>query len=66
MSLAIKAFFGYEPEPPITESPEPPAESNRERAHQAAQRSAMRARAGELARDATTWPGSTARSPRRG
>lgn len=30
LSLATKAFFGYEPEPPITESPEPAAQSNRE------------------------------------
>jgi MinD-like ATPase involved in chromosome partitioning or flagellar assembly len=30
LNLAVKALFGYEPEPPITESPEPPAESKRE------------------------------------
>jgi MinD-like ATPase involved in chromosome partitioning or flagellar assembly len=30
LSLALKAFFGYEPEPPITESPEPPPQSHRE------------------------------------
>ena len=29
-SQALKAFFGYEPEPPITESPLPPPQSNRE------------------------------------
>jgi MinD-like ATPase involved in chromosome partitioning or flagellar assembly len=30
MGLAVKAFFGYEPEPPIVESPDPRAPSNRE------------------------------------
>jgi MinD-like ATPase involved in chromosome partitioning or flagellar assembly len=30
LSLAMKAFFGYEPEPPITESPEPPVQNHRE------------------------------------
>ena len=29
-SLALKAFFGYEPEPPITESPEQPPQNHRE------------------------------------
>jgi hypothetical protein len=30
LGAAIKAFFGYEPEPPITESPDPPPQSKRE------------------------------------
>ena len=40
LSLAMKAFFGYEPEPPITESPEPAAQSNREVLTKPEQRSA--------------------------
>ncbi len=40
-SLASKAFFGYEPEPPITESPEPVPTSNRETLTKPQQRSAM-------------------------
>ena len=40
LSLALKAFFGYEPEPPITESPEPPTESKRETLTKPEQRSA--------------------------
>jgi MinD-like ATPase involved in chromosome partitioning or flagellar assembly len=39
-SLAAKAFFGYEPEPPITESPEPPVPSHREALTKPEQRSA--------------------------
>jgi MinD-like ATPase involved in chromosome partitioning or flagellar assembly len=39
-SLALKAFFGYEPEPPITESPEPVSQSNREVLTKPEQRSA--------------------------
>jgi MinD-like ATPase involved in chromosome partitioning or flagellar assembly len=30
VGLTVKAFFGYEPEPPVTESPDPPAQSKRE------------------------------------
>jgi MinD-like ATPase involved in chromosome partitioning or flagellar assembly len=46
LSLAAKAFFGMEPEPPITESPEPPTASNRELLTKPQQRSATeRARA---------------------
>jgi MinD-like ATPase involved in chromosome partitioning or flagellar assembly len=40
LSLATKAFFGYEPEPPITESPEPVSQSNREVLTRPEQRSA--------------------------
>ena len=40
LSLAMKAFFGYEPEPPITESPEPPAQNHREVLTKPEQRSA--------------------------
>lgn len=39
-SLALKAFFGYEPEPPITESPEPATASKREVLSKPEQRSA--------------------------
>ena len=39
-SLALKAFFGYEPEPPITESPEPPPQNHREVLTKPEQRSA--------------------------
>ena len=39
-SLAVKAFFGYEPEPPITESPEPAVRNNREVLTKPEQRSA--------------------------
>jgi hypothetical protein len=40
LSLAFKAFFGYEPEPPITESPEPVAPNHREALTKPEQRSA--------------------------
>ena len=40
LSLAMKAFFGYEPEPPITESPEPASQTNREVLTKPEQRSA--------------------------
>jgi MinD-like ATPase involved in chromosome partitioning or flagellar assembly len=30
LGAAIRAFFGYEPEPPLTESPDPPPQSKRE------------------------------------
>ena len=39
-SLAMKAFFGYEPEPPITESPHAPPQSKREALTRPEQRSA--------------------------
>jgi MinD-like ATPase involved in chromosome partitioning or flagellar assembly len=40
ISLAAKAYFGFEPEPPITESPEPASPSNREILTKPRQRSA--------------------------
>src|SRR3954471_12359048 len=41
VNLAVKAFFGYEDEPPIVESPEPRSPSNREVLTRPQQRSAM-------------------------
>jgi len=41
LGLSIKAFFGYEEEPPIVESAEPRAQSNREALTRPVQRSAM-------------------------
>jgi MinD-like ATPase involved in chromosome partitioning or flagellar assembly len=41
LNLAVKAFFGYEEEPPIVESPEPRSPSNREVLTRKQQRSAM-------------------------
>jgi MinD-like ATPase involved in chromosome partitioning or flagellar assembly len=41
VNLAVKAFFGYEDEPPIVESPEPRSPSNREMLTRPQQRSAM-------------------------
>jgi MinD-like ATPase involved in chromosome partitioning or flagellar assembly len=40
LGMAAKAFFGYEPEPPLTESPEPAMPSNRELLTRPEQRSA--------------------------
>jgi MinD-like ATPase involved in chromosome partitioning or flagellar assembly len=40
LGLAVKALLGYEDEPPIVESPEPPARSNRELLTRPEQRSA--------------------------
>jgi MinD-like ATPase involved in chromosome partitioning or flagellar assembly len=48
--LALKAFFGYMPEPPIVESAEPPQPNNREILTQPEQRSA-RERAREVWRE---------------
>jgi MinD-like ATPase involved in chromosome partitioning or flagellar assembly len=46
LSLAAKAFFGYEPEPPITESPDAPPQNHRETLTKPEHRSAAdRARA---------------------
>jgi MinD-like ATPase involved in chromosome partitioning or flagellar assembly len=46
LGAAVRAFFGHEPEPPIVESAEPRARSNRERLTRPEQRSPMdRARA---------------------
>ena len=57
-SLALKAFFGYEPEPPITESPEPPPQNHREVLTKPEHRSAPSA-GGRAGARATTRRGST-------
>ena len=50
-SLAFKAFFGYEPEPPITESPEPRGPEQPRGADQARAAVGAGALEGELARE---------------
>ena len=66
MNAAIKAFFGFEEEPPIVESAEPATQSKRELLTKPEQRSARERGAGELARDRLRGAAGPRDRPRRG